>query len=498
MMQQRARRFLTFLASREFFIGVMVFFVIEALWIALSAVYPMAFDEDFHVGVIRIYADGWSPFLAVQPDGADRFGSLVHDPSYLYHYLMSFPYRALAWLTDSEAVHVLVLRALNVALFGWGLVLFRTLLRRAGASAALANVCLALCALVPIVPLLAGQINYDNLIMVIVPLLCLAGFDLLDGFKKRTVPVVPLACFILLGLAGCVVKYTLLPIFAGAVLFLLYAFWRAFRGRWRGAWLAVRTDLVAVPLRRKLLLGLALLLVCILFGQRYIVNLVQYGTPVPDCAVSLDKERCMAFGPVARNTNLAASRPDTAEDSPLTFMSHWVHGMWLRSFFMVNGPDHSFATRRPLPVASQAAFCLVLLATAAALIFWKRLFRGRAYMEFLLAVILVYISLLWVDQYGQFRETGQPVAINGRYLLPVLPILLYIWAKAFIRLLGGQVVVKVVAACLILVIMAYGGGVMTFILRSDSTWYWPNRTVNQINDAARNVLQPLVVEGKST
>jgi hypothetical protein len=44
------------LRSRRSAIGALIFFVLEGLWIACSAVYPMAFDEEFHFGLIKVYS----------------------------------------------------------------------------------------------------------------------------------------------------------------------------------------------------------------------------------------------------------------------------------------------------------------------------------------------------------------------------------------------------------------------------------------------------------
>src|SRR5690348_13109817 len=126
-----AARFITrLLGSRRFFYGVLIFFGLESLWIAISAAYPMAFDEDFHFGLIKIYSHHWLPFLSGQPEGADAFGAVARDPSYLYHYLMSFPYRLISFCTGNETAQVVFLRLLNIMLFGTALVLFRRVLRR--------------------------------------------------------------------------------------------------------------------------------------------------------------------------------------------------------------------------------------------------------------------------------------------------------------------------------------------------------------------------------
>lgn len=495
-MQRFAKRFLAIVSSRVFYLAVLGAFVFQAVWMALSSVYPMAFDEDFHVGVIRIYAEQWSPFLGAQPPGADIYGSLVPDPSYLYHYLMSFPYRLLTEVTGNEAAQMLVLRGLNIIMFAVGLALFAKVLRRSGASRLLTNVCLALVVLVPIVPTLAGQINYDNLIMVLMPLLCLAGMDIIDGLKQRQVRLKAWVYFGLFAMAASLVKYAFLPIVLGAVIVLGWHVWRAYRGHWRELWSGITASFAAVGLRQKLLLGAVLLVMLMLFGQRYGTNVVQYHTPVPDCAVSLSKERCMAYGPWGRNERMAERRPDNADSSPVTFMRHWVYGMWFRLFFAVNGPDSSHQTRRPVPVASSAAFVLAFAGILAAIIFWRRVFRGRAYMGFFLSIIVVYVGVLWLEQYSQFVKTGHPVAINGRYLIPVLPLMLLIWGKALAQFFRGRLVAKAVATAGVLLIMAYGGGIATFILRSDHGWYWPNRTVQNVNDTARELLQPVIIEGR--
>ena len=135
----------------------------------------MAFDEDFHFGIIRLYAQQWSPFFAHQPAGGNVYGALTSDPSYLYHYLMSFPYRLTTLFTSSQTLQIIALRFIDVdgddVLVTWSLVLFHRVLLKAKASVGLANVTLLFFILVPVVPLLAAQINYDDLLL---PLTALA------------------------------------------------------------------------------------------------------------------------------------------------------------------------------------------------------------------------------------------------------------------------------------------------------------------------------------
>src|SRR5665213_3413244 len=157
-----SRRCEAMLGSAGFYRAILALLVVQAAWIALSGRYPMAFDEDFHLGIIRLYAHHLGPFWSGQPANADMFGAVARDPSYLYHFLMSFPYRLISIFTSDQTIQVLILRAINIGLFAGGLALYRRLMLKTGASKALVHICLLVFVLVPIVPFLAAQINYDN------------------------------------------------------------------------------------------------------------------------------------------------------------------------------------------------------------------------------------------------------------------------------------------------------------------------------------------------
>jgi hypothetical protein len=492
-----ARKLTDFLGSRRCWYIILGFFVFEALWFVFSAVYPMAFDEDFHLGVIRIYATHWSPFLTEHPPGADQFGAVVRDPSYLYHYLMSFPYRLLTHFTSSEATQVIWLRLINVALFAYGLVLFRKVMLRARASRAFVHVALALFILIPIVPQLAAHINYDNLLMVLLPLLCLQVFSLVDGLRQRHIRANALLGFITTCLTICVVKYAALPFLVAAVLFVVTIFIKYFRHHFDELWSAFRHGFRAW--RRPLTLGLIALCVVtgVLFAQRYIVNMVNYKTPVPDCGQVLSVNQCTAYGPWGRDYYFEQTKPSDFSANPFNYMYQWLQGMWYRLFFAVNGPASVYTNYPPLPIPSHAAIGLLIFGLAAVAFSWKRIFRGNVYLIFFALLIIVYCAILWFDQYGMYKQTAQPVAINGRYLLPVLPLFAVILGRGISLLLRrinfkqAKAVLAVLALCLFL----QGGGLLTFILRSDSSWYWPSSSVQKVNQKAQKVLSPVIIEG---
>jgi len=490
------RRVETVLAARTFWWFVLGLLVAQATWIALSGRYPMAFDEDFHLGIIRLYAHHLSPFLSGQPAHADQFGAVARDPSYLYHYLMSFPYRLIAQLTGDQTLQVLVLRAINIGLLTGGVVLYRRVLLRMGTSRELAHLCLLIFVLIPVVPLLAAQINYDNLLLPLVAIILLLGFRFEEHLaRERRIDLAALLLLAGLAMLTSLVKYAFLPIFAAVGMFVAVRLWqrrRTLPAPWLGLPAAWR------QLSRWAQLGCIILLVAAsgLFVERYGVNLVRYHTPVPDCGQVLTVEQCSHYGPWIRDYNYKLNTLDTdAVHSPLTFAADWFYGMWLRLFFAVDGPATQFQTRGPLllPGLAGIAFAVggVLAVMAALPKLWRKHRRGAPRVWLTAAAVICYVAALWLDNYRAYVETGQPVAINGRYLVPVLLPVLVLAARAVDELLGRRQAQKLAIGLTAVVCLAWGGGALTYILRSNNAWYWPNSTIRTANHAVQNVLGPL-------
>jgi len=78
-----SRRVAAWLGSRLAWRIILGLFLLEALWLVFSARYPMAFDENYHFGLIQLHARQWVPFFTAQPHNAAVYGEVVRDPSYL-------------------------------------------------------------------------------------------------------------------------------------------------------------------------------------------------------------------------------------------------------------------------------------------------------------------------------------------------------------------------------------------------------------------------------
>ncbi len=467
--------------------------VFQALWIALSGLYPMAFDENFHLGLIQLYSSHISPFWGSQPESANAFGSITRDPSYLYHYIFSFPYRFISLFTDNQTAQVIILRLLNIGLFASGLVLYRRLLLKTGAHKGIVHFSLLVFVLLPIVPLLAAQVNYDNLFLPLTALALLLTVKLDNSiYKAKKFDITTLLQLVIVCLASSLIKYAFLPIFVAIVGFVLVRVWlyyRSFGKLWAG--LAAGWGRFVGWTRVGLVIGFVI--VTGLFIERYGVNLMRYHTPVPDCSAVLTIEQCSEYGPWIRDHDLKLNKSDNASRSPVTFTHEWFYGMWLRTFFAVDGPTTGFQTRGPLLVPGIAAIIFASISGLVLLLTLPRLFKrySAPVLSLFIAVTIIFIALLWLDEFEAFLRTGRPVAINGRYLLPVMPLLLFAGVAAWNKLLGHMGALKMAFATVVVLSMLWGGGALTYVLRSNNAWYWPNSTVQQINQTVRGAVGPL-------
>jgi hypothetical protein len=170
--------------------------------------------------------------------------------------------------------------------------------------------------------------------------------------------------------------------------------------------------------------------------------------------------------------------------------------MWFRMFFSVAGPGLSFETRGPLLVPALGSIAFAGLGLYAVVMYGRRVFRKYMAnaLRFLAIITVTYVAILWLDNFRAYLRTGQPVAINGRYLFPVLlPVLLFtaLSVNEFCRRRPAWL--KPALAGTAVVCMLWGGGALTYVLRSRDAWYWPNQpAVNHINDSTRRVLGPVV------
>jgi len=490
-----ARQVVTLLASNKFFYAVLMLFVLEAAWIALTGRFPLAFDEDYHMQVIEWHAQQWGPFFAAQPEGTTVYGEMVRNPSMLYHYLMSFPFRLSDWLFHDDVKNILTMRAFSIGFFATGIVLFRRVLLMARASRAMIHAVMLFFVLTPVVPFLAAHANYDNLLFLLAAIVFLLAIPVLRALRQGKIDSIRLLGLTSIAMLAALVKYSFLPFLAGLAVLMLVV---AIRGRkqhsYTKLWHSARQHFV----RSRRIVQIALMIMFVvsagMFIRVYGYNIVQYGEPEPSCDKVLTMDQCREFGVWKRNYDHAHFKL-SSDANPLPFTYVWG-ATYLRSFFFaVNGIYSGFVIASPLPVLHILYIVVFWMSLALVVLYRHVLFRNHVYQLFGV-LIAVYMVSLWQLNYAGYVRSGQHFGEQGRYVIfLLLPIYLLV-AQAVGLLLAKRPVRKVAVVLALFVLFTQGGGALTYIARSDTSWWWKMEDVplaSPLNQTAQPVVRALII-----
>ena len=488
------------LGSPRFFYVIAGLLVFQALWIALTARYPQAFDEQFHFGLIQLHAQQWLPFFTHQPSGAEVHGAVVRDPSYLYHYLLSLPYRLLIAWKVSLPLRIIILRLINIAMFVAGLFVYRALLVRIGLSRRLIHTGLLFFVLTPIIPLLAANINYDNFIFLLTAAFFLYAVRFMQTLEReRRIDVAGLVLVLIYGVVAALAKYTSLPVTVATLVVMMWVTFRMFR-RDEGAGPAVR-----VNWPKPFFVIISGIIIVALFGlalERYGINLVRYHSLSPDCAKVLSVKSCHSYAVWERDFEWAQIYPHPSLQGIVVYPFVWLHRMVFETMFTISsrfgaGGLVEYVPAPPMTVANYTAWVLVIGALVSATVFWRRLWRQH-YLRYLLLISLFYALTLFGKNLSEYLHVGEGVAIHGRYLVPVYPVLYVAGALALGALFDRlhRPSLKITLVLVSLVLLSQGAGLITWIYRSDPSWYWSrgmHDLVYEINRPVQTIVHHILI-----
>lgn len=483
------------LSSTKVFILALTLLVFQSAWLVFSAIYPLPFDEYYHVGLIKMYAQQWSPFITEQSEAASLYGDITRAPSYLYHYLMSFPYRIFDIFIDSETILIILMRIINVAFVVIAIILFRNLFLKAGISKRLINVAVLFFVITPIVPFLAAHVNYDNLMLLLTPIVVGSAYAM---YRNKRLDAVNLAIFLSVGAATVMVKNSFLPILAGLGIGTIACVALSEKNNILKGLLTSWQPLAVV---RKILIITAVIASLLIVGERYGYNIIRYKSLWPRCEAVQSEEVCKNYMPWYRNNQ---DRQNPIEDAtfgnPISFTQHWVSKM-TRGYFAIFShtptkvlvwyePFGPIVLRSLMPVPIVTAIVSVGASLGMVVINAKKIFANK-FWQLMGFVAAGYLLFLWNYNYLGYLDSGYAQGIQARYTYPVLlpGILLLCASWSFIKLRDVHKSALIIA---IFLVFLWGGGIAGWIIRSDSLWYWQNSYVESINQKTQSILKKVI------
>lgn len=482
---------ISFLSSRLFFWLVIGFFLFQALWIVFSFMHPMLYDEAYHFGIIKFFSNTFWPIVVGQPEKYDEYRDIGREGSYLFHYLMSYPYRLASYLTNNPIYQILFLRVLNVALFTLGLLTFAKLFKTLGVRRIFINVSLLFFVLLPITPFIAATINYDNLLFLVTATFLLLSVRAI--IKKQS----DLTIYLLIasvGVIGSLVKFAFVPIFITGIVFIIINFLYKFR---RFAWREAKRLFLVTNKTTLIVLSILLGLFSVWFLYIHGTNLVKYHHPVPKCQQTMSLERCKKSTLVERNiileesTHLREAVP-YAEFSTIWFNQMLAYISWTGVAIETDGKFN--ISEKPLPVVHYTIYLLMVWGLVFLIYAWGQFSDKNSY-RFLAVILVVYFLFIFAVNASYYYRFHQLIATQPRYLLILVPVLMLFMVLAFNSVLAKQSrALKLLLLFIATGFMLNGGGLTTHLVRSNENWYWQNDMVIELNLKAKEVIDPVIVE----
>lgn len=489
------------LGSNWFLGAIIGFFLLQTIWIALSAIYPMLFDEEYHLGIIDIYSRQLSPFIYIQPPEASFHGDITRYGSYMFHYLMSFPYRLTQFLGLDLQTTIIAMRLFCIGFVVAGLFVFRAFLLRTGLTKSLSNLAIGFFTLIPLIPFAMSQINYDSLAFLLIATIFYLAIRAIENNNKQ---VVWLTLLLAVSSLACLVKFTILPIAFANVLFVGIVLWRRHKAKLASRLLG---QIKKTPRVVMVVSALFLLLGLGLFVERYGTNIIQYQTIEPKCDRIHSRESCYQYTVWRRDTTWKQNNDNAniVRNNPLVYTTtYWAPHIFgdftvtaafiykeardLEIRYLPSGPG-SMQASAGAPVLRWGSWVVLAISLIALSITWKKL-PNRKFRYLVLLTLAIYATSLWLRNYSDYLNIGAGTAAQGRYFIPLLIPIFAVVGLAFRHILTRmryQLAFLAIAA----ILLTQGGGLANYILYSNSRWYWPEnrQTITDINKSTNKVLR---------
>jgi hypothetical protein len=301
-------------------------------------------------------------------------------------------------------------------------------------------------------------------------------------------------------MVGSLVKYAFLPIFFAAFVYLVIVAVRHRHGKTmvQKTWQSFRQ----LQPKMQIVLMAILCLAGGLFAERYGVNVVAYGGFDPDCAKVESVEHCLQYGPWGRNYSITATNTATGNTSSpdkSTFLPDWIQGMMHRLYFAIN---YDYTNYLELPLPTVTAYIIGSVGIILAIIYRRSIFTNQ-HLLLAITIIALYTAALLYVNYSDYLRYKTMLAINGRYLIPILPLVFAFVATAYataiqkISFVRQAIITKFALTTVMLLLTLQGGGILTYAVRSDSGWYWDNPLAQTLGNGLKNTATPFIVGAKN-
>ncbi len=458
---------LLFVSSKAFLVFCYTWFVIQALFFAITTRFGVPPDETYHFNLIQLFTkNGWLPFIHNQ-NGYYSLGEVTRSPFFLYHYFLSLPNHLFIHLNS-----LLLLRVTNICLSLVSIFLVYKIAKYLKFSNFVTNLSIFILVNTLMFSFISGSVSYDNLFIA----LSMAGV-LLTLRLMSNLNVKDSLYFVSIILAGSLVKVNFLVVAATLIIILLVSVYL----KYRKLGLLVnklRKSYVASERFAYIATTIFILLLSGLFVQKYIGNIVKYRSPSPACDRVLTIDQCRESALFRRSETLNNSARPAPTKNILEYSGDWAVLMGKRIYGV-------FAHEVMLPFSS-LLIAIQLIFVVGFLSLVRNISRKDKNIILLLLMSLAYIVILIIKNNGVYNRYGSfDFAVQGRYAFFSLPLLylvfsFYIYKIKFYR----KVFLPIFTMFVILVFFL--SSLPSYLLLTGPRWF--NGNSNHIrNDVIKDI-----------
>jgi len=277
-----------------------------------------------------------------------------------------------------------------------------------------------------------GAVSYDNPINLLAIFSFYYFYQLTKNNNHKS-----FINFLLISVVGSLIKFTYIPLF---LIQLFYIFLSYFREK--------KILLLINTLKVNTLLTLLLVFLFSILISFYGLNLIRYKSLTPSCDQVLNYEMCQ-LDPATK----ISQEINLEEKIKPNFSNFYAYGFsWIR--LMVERSFGIFSHNSILPNPEWISF-LTLIIIFYSFIIVKQL--NNKFDKHLIYISLTYVLILFIKNYSGFLLTGvNSVAVQGRYIFPIVFPLYYLFSKSIFGILRNKILVLVFFLLVIYAFFNYG------------------------------------------
>ncbi len=393
--------FYKFMSFNLFLYLSFAWFSFQALFFAFTTRFGLPPDEVYHLEFIKLFvAHSPSPFLSNQ--GVNNLLLEVsRNPFFLYHYLMSFPYK----IVEHFSFAFIFVRLFSVLLGLASLYMVVRISNTLNLPKLTRNLSVFMLSNTLMFVFIFGSISYDSLFI----FLSLTGIFLTLNLVQK-INARYLLLLILTIATGLLTKVNFLPMAAIILVTLLVNYYSKVPE-------VLKEFKISFKLDKKINVIVCFLigLVGILLVQRYAVNLIQYKSFQPDCSKLRSIENCRQSALYKRNEQVFGPDRQPANLSFLGYGVSWLVLMQERTFGIFAHEQFN-----PSKIVTIWLFVVVAIGSVAAVRLWS---KKDQKLSVALFIAFAYTAVLFLTNYRTYLASGRRgFTVHGRYLFGILPI----------------------------------------------------------------------------